>query len=623
MSDRPPASSGTSGANTARPANETMRLTALLAAGLLLAAFALQEGWHAVVKAPTFDEPSHIAAAWLTLTRGDYAYSANHPPLMRYLVGLSLLTVGPRTGEQPPLSTLSTLFDSGAMVKRHQYAQTFLFGNVVPAGRLLLAARLPGLGLGFLLVLLVLAWSWRLHGAWGGVLSLSLAAFCPNLIAHASLATTDLAGTAFGVLAVFALARWGDCPSHGRAAAAGAALGAALLTKLSAVVLAPLAMVAAAWVWRRSGAGRRTLLQLLVLLTAAWAVVSAGYGFRGLAVPHHLLQQGLAGGTVSPLARTLLGILPLPDAYLQGLAYVLGHASGSDLTYLLGRTSAEGSWFYFPVALAVKTPVASLLVLLGAGLLGAVRLSKRAAGPAPAPDGVLIVLAASLVTGMAIGSRINLGLRHILLVYPLLYVLAGGVAPAACRAFGSRKAAAILAAVAVLAAGEVLAVAPDYLAFFNRVAGGPDAGSRYLADSNLDWGQDINGLADYLRAQGDPEVVLSYFGSAPPDYYGIAYQNVLSKGTLRPSRTVNSDAPRRELLAVSLTNLVGAHYRHPDSFRWLAEKTPLASIGRTIRVYDITADSGAHENLLRLYRMNGEAEPAHREERRLRLLHGN
>jgi hypothetical protein len=138
-----------------------------------------------------------------------------------------------------------------------------------------------------------------------------------------------------------------------------------------------------------------------------------------------------------------------------------------------------------------------------------------------------------------------------------------------------------------------LRIAPHQLAYFNETIGGPGEGYRYLADSNLDWGQDLKGVKTYMDKEKLPIIYLSYFGSAPPSYYGICYQYVPGTWPLTwpPPADKVSDSVPRKILAVSVYNLQDVSTAYNPLFRWLWQRQPVAKIGYSIFVYDLTNDS--------------------------------
>jgi hypothetical protein len=151
-----------------------------------------------------------------------------------------------------------------------------------------------------------------------------------------------------------------------------------------------------------------------------------------------------------------------------------------------------------------------------------------------------------------------------------------------------------------------LRVAPHQLAYFNESVGGPEQGYRYLSDSNLDWGQDLKGLTAYLDKEKLPIIYLSYFGTAPPAYYRIRYQDVVSKGTLRPPPPgkVSADAPRK-ILAISAYNLQDVSNADDPLFRWLWVRQPVGKIGYSIFLYDLTDDQEGLAKLEETYVKSG------------------
>ena len=259
---------------------------------------------------------------------------------------------------------------------------------------------------------------------------------------------------------------------------------------------------------------------------------------------------------------------------------------------MFGRYAYEGWWYYFPLAFLIKTPLGSLL-LIGAALL-VFRASRteewRAAlfllGP------VVVIFAAMTQ------SKVNIGVRHILPVYPLLFVFASRLATLHFRR--GWLGLLLLGVPLVMTALSSLKVAPHQLAYFNEIVGGPEEGYRYLSDSNLDWGQDLKGLKRYMEREGLAMIYLSYSGSVPPTCYGIHYQPAPAPWEWQHSADVLPHG-RREVLAISVTNLQGVSFAEQDLYRWLYSRTPVAKIGYSIFVYDLTGDADAHVQLARLY----------------------
>jgi hypothetical protein len=267
----------------------------------------------------------------------------------------------------------------------------------------------------------------------------------------------------------------------------------------------------------------------------------------------------------------------LPEPWLWGFVRFFKHQQGRP-AFLLGDHSDTGFWSFFPVSFVVKTPVPLLvLIALALWLAASRRLRSRA--------DVFLWIPIALYAAISVTRGINIGHRHLLPLYPFLFVAAGR---AAAWALSSRPRRAPAALVGVLAAwhlGAALWIHPHYLAYFNELAGGPGRGYRILVDSSLDWGQDLRGLKPYMEAHGIPRVKLSYFGTADPAYYGIACD--LLPGYLPlPREVVRTFAPG-DVLAISATNLQGVYLDPADRpmMERLRRERPVGNVGHSILIF--------------------------------------
>jgi hypothetical protein len=274
--------------------------------------------------------------------------------------------------------------------------------------------------------------------------------------------------------------------------------------------------------------------------------------------------------------------------WLFGLQRFLTLAREGQPAFFLGQISYQGWWSYFLVAFLIKTPIGSLL------LITAALVFHRAGSALGRREVVFLLLPVLTVILAATQAKVNIGLRHILPVYPFLFILASRVTTVRRRWLTP-----LVVGALVLTTVAALRIAPHQLAYFNEIVGGPDQGYRYLSDSNLDWGQDLKGVKAYMEKEKLPITYLSYFGSAPPGYYGIRYQYVPGAWPLEwpPSgETVAAEAPRK-ILAISVRNLQDASIPHIPLFGWLRLRQPIAKIGYSIFIYDLTDD---REGLIQL-----------------------
>lgn len=498
----------------------------------------------------TWDEPAHLAAGMQWLVQGRYDYDPQHPPLARIAIALGPRLAGATAHGMPTMWTEGNtiLLDSGG------YARTL---------------RLARLGvLPFLLLLLGVVWGWArsLYGERAAALAVLLVATTPQLLAHAGLATNDVPLAATLVAALWTFTRWLDEPSRGRTAVFGLAGAAAIATKFSSLpyfALAALFIVVARWTIAApvdGGAARqppwRTLRTYLQPAIAAALLV----GLLLWGVYRFHVRFAFHGHV----------LVPAPEL-LSGLRQLVAHDREGHSSYLLGHISSTGWWWYWWIALAVKTPFAFLA-------LAALGIAATLAAPARRTDwrALAPLLAAAAVMLVAMVSRIDIGIRHILPVYPLLAIPAAGAVVAVWSRLPVRVVSRIALGVLVgWQVAQAVQAYPDFLADFNAI-GGHDP-ERLLVDSNLDWGQDLDRLADTLHARGVRAVTLFYFGSAPV-------------GAVRLADTVRlgGSAPATGWVAVSRTYLQGVY---APCFTWLRAYTPAARIGRSIALYHLLPDT--------------------------------
>jgi 4-amino-4-deoxy-L-arabinose transferase-like glycosyltransferase len=478
---------------------------------LVAAAVALQAGLsiHALSgSSATFDEGAHLPAGYSYLALGDHRLNPEQPPLVKLLAAAPLLPLAPE---------LRTSDVSWREARQWEFGRRFLY-RWNDADRLLFRGRLPVVALASLLVLAVFVAGRARFGAGAGLAAAGLAALSPDVLAHGSLVTTDLAFALFFFLAVAGFERFAARPAALGLLAAGLAAGLALATKFSAVLLPPvlLALAVAAALSRRArpiplAAG------LAGALLFGLAVLWASYGFERALSGEPELREKLRAPLVARYDEPARAAVAwagraglVPEDYARGLLFVTEHSAARP-TFLLGERRDGPFPHYFAVSFLVKTPV-PLLLLLAVALVRLPRLDRADALFVWLP--VAIYVAASATRGLQIGHR------HLLPVYPFLF-LAAGEAAAALAAWRAPRGAVAASALALWYAAGTLVHHPHHLAYFNELAGGPRNGWRVLVDSNLDWGQDLKRLAGWLREHPAPGLKLSYFGSADPAYYGI------------------------------------------------------------------------------------------------------
>jgi 4-amino-4-deoxy-L-arabinose transferase-like glycosyltransferase len=282
----------------------------------------------------------------------------------------------------------------------------------------------------------------------------------------------------------------------------------------------------------------------------------------------------------------------LPEAFIYGFAYdeMKSHARSS---FLLGNYSNTGFHSYFFYAFLLKTPLPALLLIVTALVLSLLRCVQRRLAP------VFLLVPAGLYFLVAVTSHLNLGIRHLLPIYPFLYVLAGGLVLELDRWRRTTRIVALLAMLGAIAVSSRIVffpahglkwqvVAPHYLAYFNELAGGPANGFKELADSNLDWGQDLKNLKLWLVAHDikDP-IYLCYFGMADPRFYQIAHYNMPGGCLFEPQVGFDVLQPGG-LIAISATDLQGVYLSPAEHDAWkriLEHSVLVDTVGYSIFIY--------------------------------------
>jgi hypothetical protein len=589
--------------------------TPMKTAGVLLAFALLFSGLTVssyVRKSATFDEPRHLTAGYTMLRLHDYREELEHPPLLRMWAALPLLAMSDiRLDTDDPGWTHPA---SGAFSRRFLYEKN-------DGDRLLYRARAMIVLLGILLGVLLFLWARQLFGFGIATIVLALYALEPNILAHSRLVTTDIGLTFFFFGTIYFAWRTTRAVTLGNLLGLIGLFALAQISKFSAVLLGPivllLLLVHAAGgapfslrigrsreVASRGGKALLALGLMTLSILASWGAVWAVYGFRYTPLvsspsevasapserdpdegPRAIWDPGKKAyvpsseeyGRVPRLAAAIGWIDRhhlLPNACTAG--FLQGQAVAKHRwAFLAGEWKRGGRWYYFPVAFLIKTPLTLLLLLL-AGLACCAWRWKTGWR-----DDLFLLLPAVLYFGASIAVPLNIGVRHLLPIYPLVLLLAGK----SIHAFRGRLRPGILAIPLLLAAGELATVYPHYLAFFNVLVGGPRNGHLYLLDSNLDWGEDLKPLKGWMDEQRVTFINLRYFGSARPAYYGIhciELPPVLDRPDLKKPRLPG-------LLAISAQHLQKPPpgYTEQVFYKPLLEQRPLAVIGYSIYVYSV------------------------------------
>jgi hypothetical protein len=476
----------------------------------------------------TFDEAAHIYSGYSYWTRGDFGMNPEHPPLVKLVAALPLLSENLKV---PPVMNLPF------KVSEFFGGLGFLYSNKADA--LLFRARFAVSVFTFILALAIFAAGYEMFGYGAGILSLLLFAFDPNILANGGLVGTDMGVTCCLFVAVYAFYRYVKHPSTVRLIGCGVAAGLTLAAKHPGLVLFPiLALLAIAEIlqqrrrdqaetaqapvkhhfWRRSLRGARALI---VILAVAVAVLWAFYGFRFQARPGKLQIDPPLAAYLHDLhhlreSRIILALdrwRALPEAYLYGLSDVLISTQEGRFMFLLGKLYPEGRWFYFPVTFIIKSTLGFL------GLLLLLFFAKELRGRERRRELFFMAVPPAFYFGISLTVRLDLGLRHILPIYPFLIVLAGAGAWSLMKQ--SRRWTYLVVALLAFHAVSSLRAFPAYLPYSNEIWGGPGSTYKVLTDSNLGWEGGLKAVEEYVRIHHVTKCWFAYSGTVNPAYYHI------------------------------------------------------------------------------------------------------
>jgi len=542
---------------------------------LLLIVLSLQLFFSVRRESQTWDEANHIYTGYRSWTHADFGLNPEHPPLVKLLATVPLLSL--------PLKTPA---HEGRFFKEDAFlgGKEFLYQN--DADRILARTRTAAAILTLLTALVVFFGTREMFGTGAAFIALTLLIFDPNLLAHGALITTDVGLACFMFLSVYLYYRFLKSPSAWRLIAAGIAVGLVLAVKHTGLLVLPILFLLSFTEIR--GRALKTFGSLVLITLIGCLVLWSFYRFRYDARPNGLQLN-------PPLAEYVKGLEPyeawpistaarfhiLPESYLYGLADVKLTANYYT-SYVLGKVYAHGVWFYFPVAFLIKSTIGVLaLFLLSLGVVATRRLNGWR-------EIIFIVVPVIfyLIVAMTVG--MNIGVRHILVVYVFLYVLIGGATWALIQK--SRKwtyAVGVLLLVHIVS--SVLAY-PNYIAYGNELWGGPSQTHKYLTDSNADWAQQLKSVKQYLDARSVKECWFVYFaaGVAEPSYYGIPCKPLPTINTLWLNEPIEVPASIDGPVLVSASNLSGLEFGPGplDPYGQFKLLKPTAVIDRGVFVFD-------------------------------------
>ncbi|MDP8297930.1 MAG: phospholipid carrier-dependent glycosyltransferase [Candidatus Orphnella occulta] len=522
-----------------------------------------------IQKSGTPDEIAHqITSGVIMLKKGDLKYDTAHPPLARYIIAAPVvLFLNPKLPDKKQVWRVDD---------RAEFARDFFFKYNNQSKQMLFVSRLMVVMLGVLCGLLIFLWTKKLYGVKVALFSLFLYVLSPNILAHTRLATTDLAAAFFILLSCYAYWLFFKNSNKLNLILAGLCLGLAQLTKFSALILYPIfTLLFFIYLPKVNRAKRKKLfLGTAAIFFLSIIIIWAGYGFSREPLLKDAMRQQEKLELIDSKLAVLLPVWnddirekinsfllnePIPcSEYILGILGLIRHNKIGHGTYFLGKHSGEANILYFPVAFLIKTPIPLILLLI----IGIFVLVKNRF----TINEYFLILPPAIYFSIAIFSNIQIGLRHILPIYPFLFIIAAS----SLYMFRYKAFKLVISVLCLWYVVSSFAIWPDYLSYFNESIGRADNGWRYLADSNIDWGQDLPALSRYMADNEIEEVTMKYFGQDAPDRYGIDFKEF---------ETEDFQNPQEEVYAISVNSVT--------SIDWARNRRPTAKAGKSIFIYDL------------------------------------
>ncbi len=541
-----------------------MQRTSSFIAWLFLVVFFALATFSASTKSPTHDEfAHHTASGFSHLVTADFRMNPAEPPLSRLLSAIPLYFVGAKA----PLGDPSwQTGDSPA------FAQAFFYGQKLSQDQLIFWARLPIAVLAALFGYFVFVWSRDCFGAVGGLISLALFSFCPDMIAHSGLATSDACVSFFFFLTLWRLWKYFQKPQRIKnTILVGVFMGLSFLSKFSAILLLPtIALILTLGGQWKAVSVKRTFICFAAAIMTIWS----GYFFevkpllKNTPDPEKKIAvyERLGGQSLVRFAKE--APVPLSTFVSAFTSMMVTRSKGTNAFFMGEWSHGQKSWWpYYLTAFSIKNTLPFLFLLLISGLILGKSVRDRLLR-------VFLLVPISLFFAATLQDKAQAGLRYFLPIYPFCFMLcaAGGVWLWQKRDALKYFVAATLAWHSL----EALRTYPDYLSYFNASVGGADRGYLYLRDSNIDWGQDLKGVARWAQANSVSEIVL---GSISPvdmqKAYGIPWRVLSENEHLQPEARVYA---------------LGVHII--DGIPWVKNYLPDKIVGHSMWIYDFRPEKG-------------------------------
>ena len=520
-----------------------------LAIASLIILFLVTGFFSLLKKSLTFDESVHITGGYSALAYKDFRLNPENGILPQVWAASPLMfeknIIPPERGDR-----------FWEKISNWDIANKFLFksGNhyesMIIFSRMMILIAAAGCGLA------IFAVSQKIWGAGGALVSLALFALSPTVMANSRVVTSDLFAALFFFLSLWTFYLILKRFSLLRLTGVCISTAALFLSKMSAPLIIPIFLIMIALrLYEKKGWRMRVRSKYFILkeqwkqalcflgilllagvttFTAMWGIFGFRYSMlsddRGCIELEKNWEQALKPGGFPQ--KTILFAKKhkiLPEAYLYGMGYVLYQAR-SRYSFLNGKYSPTGWWYFFPLTFIMKTPLPILFIFM-MGFLGivdprSVVATKHLRAVVNLKRVLPFLILICLYIIFALTTNLNIGHRHLLVIYPPLFVIAGGAYRLVSKRFLAKIVLYLLFAILLI---ENILIYPDYLSYFSPVVGGASQGYKHLVDSSLDWGQDLKGLKQWLERNSIPEdkAYIAYFGTVNLQDYGMPYKKLL------------------------------------------------------------------------------------------------
>ncbi|MCK5707420.1 MAG: glycosyltransferase family 39 protein [Candidatus Aureabacteria bacterium] len=539
-------------------------------------------------KSPTYDEVVHLPAGMTEILTGNHRLVNDHPPLFRYFLSLPLFFLK----TEVPFSS-DAWGEKNPYDRRYNFGKEFFFGCSNDADKLLFIGRLVVVLFAALLGIMVLSFTTLLFGRWPGLFALFIYVFDPSILAHARIAKNDMFLTVFIFMTFYQLYSYFKRKNTWNFVFLGLNLGLAVSTKYSAFMILPIIFFLMLRFYIKQDKntvkaffktlGRIFYLSIISFLVLFFSYVLFSSNAKEYKSRYCDEENLVKEYTMFQYSRNLLNGITGGVTHLQK-----GHSG-----YLMGNYTNQRWLRYFPLCFLIKNPISLLLFFFSSLILFFFYYHEDRE-----PNVFLFAIIGGFSLLIMLFS-LNLGYRYLLPIHPFIAVYCSIIFVFLIR-YGTKIKWMVFIILCIWYVGSAFSIYPHYLAYFNEIIGGPNRGSEYLIDSNLDWGQDLRGVKVYMDKNKIDWIYLIYFGNDDPAYRKIqvAPDNIdlglvpgkkdnIEKAFLAGVNALDQRKPG--YYAISATYFRGGYLDEKDRgfFKFLWNVEPLAKIGHSIFIYKI------------------------------------